>query len=206
MIRTVRTGALSAVVGMMVAVTLISGPAMAAGEKVAQIDTRASVVKWLGKKVTAQHNGTVRIKGGTVEFKGDQLIGGRFEIDMNSISNEDLKDPEWNGKLVSHLKSDDFFSVAKHPVATFKITKVKELKKKDATHEITGDLTIKGITHPVTFPAKVETKNGKTSAKASLKVDRTKWNVRFRSGKFFEGLGDKMIHDDFQLDLEILSL
>jgi polyisoprenoid-binding protein YceI len=160
----------------------------------------------LGKKVTGQHNGTVALKSGKVDLDGKTLKGGKFEIDMNSIVVEDLKDPTYNAKLTGHLKSDDFFGVAKFPTSTFVITSVKPVKnEKDATHEITGDLTIKGITQPVTFPAKVEFKDGEAHAKGKAMVDRTKYNIRYGSGKFFENLGDKMISDNFEMDLDLAA-
>jgi polyisoprenoid-binding protein YceI len=170
-----------------------------------EVDSSKSSVRWLGKKVTGAHNGTIALKSGQVELDGKNIKGGVFEIDMGSIIVEDLKDPEWNKKLNDHLKSDDFFGVATHPVSTFKITSVKPLKKKDSTHEISGDLTIKGITHPVTFPAKIEVKGNEASAKGKVTVDRTKYNIRYGSGKFFDNLGDKMINDEFQLELDLKS-
>lgn len=182
---------------------LIATPAFA---KTVDIDPAKSSVRWLGKKVAGQHNGTVAVQSGQVELNGDQLKGGQVTIDMRSIKNEDLKDAEYNAKLVGHLKSDDFFAVEKNPTSTFKITAVKPLKnRKDATHEITGDLTIRGTTHPITFPAKVEVKKGEVSAQGKLTVDRTKYNVRYGSGKFFENLGDKMINDTFELELNLVA-
>lgn len=168
------------------------------------IDTNTSKVQWLGKKVTGQHNGTVKLKSGTVDIEGSNIKSGNFDMDMTSIVVEDLKDATYNKKLTDHLKSDDFFGVDKFPVSSFKITSVKPIKnKKDGTHEITGDLTIKGVTHPVTFPATVEVKNGVATAKGKAVIDRTKYNIRYGSGKFFQNLGDKMIDDTFQVDLDL---
>lgn len=171
------------------------------------VDPAQSSVRWLGKKVVGdKHDGSVAVKSGQVELEGNELKGGEVVIDMGSIKNDDVKDATYNAKLTGHLKSDDFFGVATHPTSQFKIKSVKALKgRKDATHEITGDLTIKGVTHPVTFPAKVEVKNGIASAKGKLVVDRTKYNVRYGSGKFFENLGDKMISDEFELDIDLKS-
>jgi polyisoprenoid-binding protein YceI len=175
-----------------------------AANKTMQIDTTQSKVGWLGKKVTGQHNGSVALKSGSIEMDAKGIKGGQFEIDMTSINNEDLKDAGYNKKLVDHLRSDDFFSVAKHPMSTFVIKSVKPLTgNKDATHEITGDLTIKGITQPVTFPAQVEVKGNKASAKGKVVIDRTKFDVRYGSGKFFQNLGDKMIDDNFEITLDL---
>lgn len=177
-----------------------------AAAKVMTIDAAKSTVKWLGKKVTGQHEGTIAVKGGSIELEKNNLKGGSIEIDMTTIKNTDLKDAEYNKKLTDHLNSDDFFSTAKNPVATLKIKEAKELKgNKEATHEVTGDLTIKGITHPVTFPAKVEIKDGIAAAQGKITIDRTQYEIKYGSGKFFQNLGDKMINDTFELTFEVMA-
>lgn len=169
------------------------------------VDAANSKLAWEGAKVTGKHHGTINIQSGQLSLDGETLSG-EFAIDMNSIVNFDLEDPQWNQKLVGHLKSDDFFSVDKHPVSTFKITNVAQYEAKEgeqATHTITGDLTIKGITHQISFPAYVNfTENG-VVAEANFAIDRTKWDVRFRSGSFFENLGDKLIYDDIKFELNL---
>lgn len=181
--------------------------AHAAKAQAVKLDLGASTLGWTGRKVVGPHNGDIKIKSGQIEVQGEQLKGAQFEVDMATITDEDVKDPEYNKKLVGHLKSDDFFGVAKHPVSTFKMTSAKPLAKAEgnATHEITGDLTIKGITHPVTFPAKVEIKDGKAQAEGTMNVDRTKYEIRYGSGKFFQNLGDKMIDDNFQVQFKIVG-
>ena len=171
--------------------------------KTENLDVKRSVLNWTGSKVTGKHNGRVWLKSGKVDLEKNSLKGGEFVIDMSSIKNDDLKDPSYNAKLVGHLKSDDFFGVASHPTSTFKITSVKPLNKDGNTHEITGDLTIKDITKSITFPAKVDVKGNKASAKGKLKVDRTQFDVKYGSGKFFENLGDKMINDEFEIELDL---
>ncbi len=186
---------------LILAATLMTAPAFA---KTAAIDLSQSSVKWTGKKVTGQHTGVINLKSGEVDVEKNALKGGSFEVDMDSIKVEDIKDAENNGKLTGHLKSDDFFGVAKNPTSKLKITSVKEIKgNPEATHEITGDLTIKGITHPVTFPAKVEIKDDSASATGKVTIDRTKYDIKYGSGKFFENLGDKMINDTFELDVAL---
>ena len=185
------------------AALMIALPLLASAKPVA-IDTATSKLSWVGKKVTGQHNGTVNLKGGEIDLEGSTLKGGQFEIDMSSIKVLDITDAKNNEKLTGHLKSDDFFGVDKHPTAKFKITSVKPLKgKKDANVEVTGDLTVKGQTKPITFPAMVDVKDGKGFAKGNISVDRTLFNVRYGSGKFFENLGDKMINDNFDIALDL---
>jgi polyisoprenoid-binding protein YceI len=171
-------------------------------------DTQKSVVKWSGKKVTGEHNGTVSMADGSLQVENGKLKGGSFEIDMNSITNADLTDVEYNAKLVGHLKSDDFFAVDKHPKAVFKITKatpVTNAKADAENYTITGDLTIKGITHSITFPANVKITDNKAEATAKFDVDRTKYDIKFRSGNFFQNLGDNMIYDNFTIDLKLVA-
>ena len=183
---------------------LIVALPLIASAKPVSIDTSTSKLNWVGKKVTGQHNGTVNLKSGEVDLDGSAVKGGQFVIDMTSIADTDLTDAKNNAKLTGHLKSEDFFGVEKNPTATFKITSIKPVKgKKDANVEVTGDLTVKGQTNPVTFPAMVEVKDGKASAKGNISVDRTKFNVRYGSGKFFDNLGDKMINDSFDIALDL---
>lgn len=173
-----------------------------------KVDVAGSTLKWHAKKVTGEHLGNLTLQSGDIQVNGNKVVGGTFVIDMASITCTDIKDQGSNTKLVNHLKSDDFFSVEKHPTATFKITSVKPIAnaaagKPNAT--VTGDLTIKGITNPVSFPAVLSVKNGVAAAKADVTIDRTKYDVRYRSNSFFENLGDKAIYDDFTVSLDVTA-
>lgn len=167
------------------------------------VDTAASSVQWIGKKILGQHNGTVTLKTGRIEVAGGKIMGGKFEIDMTSIKNLDLTDAKKNGDLTGHLKSDDFFGVEKHPISSFTIKSVKP--GKDGTTELSGDLMIKGVTEPYSFPAKVELKDSLLTLTAALKIDRTKFNVRYGSNKFFDNLGNKAINNEFDLDVKVIA-
>ena len=168
-----------------------------------EIDTKASKITWNAKKVTGEHSGNVSLNGGNVWVEKNAVVGANINIDMNTITCTDLTDAEWNKKLVGHLKSDDFFSVEKHPKASFEITSVKKGNGGDYT--VDGKLTIKGITNDISFPAKVNVSNGVVNANGTAKLDRTKWDIRYGSGKFFEGLGDKMIYDEFEITFDITT-
>jgi len=173
-----------------------------------QVDPKASKVKWLGKKVTGEHDGAIQIKEGTLVATGKFVTGGKFLIDTTSITVEDLKDEEANGNLVGHLKSPDFFSAEKHPTAAFEVTKVEPLTngKDGATHTVTGNLTIKDITKPLSFPAKITVTPTTVTADAkNVAVDRTLYEIKYGSGKFFQGLGDKVISDQFWLDIALVA-
>ncbi|MCE9624741.1 MAG: YceI family protein [Deltaproteobacteria bacterium] len=173
---------------------LIAFPILASAE-VYQLDLQQSQIAWVGKKVTGQHNGMVSLKSGQVTLDGQKITGGEFAVDMKTIKVLDLPDGP-NQKLTNHLFSEDFFSVEKNPESQFKITAIKDLGKNQVS--ITGDLTIKGIKKPVTFPATLSFQGDTIQADGTLKLDRTQWDIRYGSGKFFQGLGDKLISDSFQ--------
>ncbi len=166
-----------------------------------KVDTAKSTVKWLGKKVAGEHTGTIAIKEGNLVAEKGKITGGKVVIDMQSIVDTDLTDAEWNAKLIGHLKSDDFFSVATYPTSELVLTKVES---NGNNHTFTGNLTIKGITNPVTFKA-TSAKDGKSTVyKGTLTVDRSKFNVRYGSKSFFANLGDKVIYDEFTLDFTLV--
>lgn len=162
-----------------------------------EIKTDASKVVWKGYKVTGSHEGTIGIKSGDLVFEGDKLTGGEFVIDMTSITVTDLEG-DYKGKLEGHLKSDDFFGAANHPTASLLFTNVEPSGKN--AYSVTGDLTIKGITNPINFIISIYG----SKATASIKIDRSKYDVKYGSTSFFDGLKDKAIYDEFDLvsDLE----
>lgn len=165
------------------------------------VDTAKSSVKWVGKKVTGEHTGTIAIKEGSLVAENGKISGGKIVIDMNTIVDKDLTDPEWNGKLIGHLKSDDFFAVATHPTSELVLTKVETTGN---NYSFSGNLTIKGITNPVAFKA-TSAKDGKvTTYTGTLTIDRTKFNMKFGSKSFFENLGDKVVYDEFTLDFNLV--
>tara|TARA_B100001758_G_scaffold45980_1_gene36851 strand:+ start:8 stop:592 length:585 start_codon:yes stop_codon:yes gene_type:complete len=166
------------------------------------INITKSNVKWYGDEITGkQHYGSLKFKEGNIILTGtgkisDKIISGNFVVDMTSLNVEDLTG---RGKtsLEGHLKSDDFFSVNKFNFAYLKILKSND--PVNGVQTINGDLTIKGISHPVTFTMEL---NGK-KAKSNLIFDRTKYDVKFRSGNFFQNLGDKLIYDDIKLEVNL---
>ncbi|HUX96222.1 MAG TPA: YceI family protein [Bacteroidales bacterium] len=160
-------------------------------------DTGKSKLEWLGEKVTGKHDGSINLQSGWLTLKDNKIQDGEFIIDMKSITCY-----ENNDKLVSHLKSDDFFSVEKYPVTTLVITGSSSFEKGTAT--VNGNLTIKGITNPIEFKAAYQKKDDGNWYFANIVVDRTKYNVRYGSGSFFDNLGDKTIYDEFKLKVSLL--
>lgn len=166
------------------------------GEK-KEIKTENSTVTWKGYKVTGSHYGTVALQSGHLVFDEGKLTGGEFVVDMTTIVTDDLEG-EYKGKLEGHLKSDDFFGVEKHPTAKLVFTKVKSTGKN--SYEVTGDLSVKGKSAPVTFEMSIYG----NKATANVKIDRTIYDIRYGSTAFFDDLKDKAIYDEFDLvtDLE----
>lgn len=156
------------------------------------VSTTDSKVVWKGYKVAGSHEGTIALKSGTLRFDGETLTGGEFTIDMTSLESTDLSG-EYKDKLDGHLKSDDFFGVSNYPTAKMVFNSVKATGKN--SYEVTGDLTIKGQTHPATFEISVYG----SKASATLKIDRSKYNVRYGSASFYNDLKDKVIYDEFDI-------
>jgi polyisoprenoid-binding protein YceI len=159
-------------------------------------DTVQSKLLWLGEKVTGQHTGTINLKSGWLTWKDNKIVSGEFEIDMTS-----LKESESNEKLERHLKSDDFFGVEKFPISRLVLTGSTQFNKGSGV--INGTLTIKGITSPIEFKAALQEQDNGMWFYANIIVDRTKFNVRYGSGTFFDNLGSKTIFDEFKLKVSL---
>jgi polyisoprenoid-binding protein YceI len=160
-------------------------------------DTTATKLFWLGEKVTGQHTGTLKLESGWLNWLDNKIVSGEFNINMAS-----LKETENNKILTGHLKSDDFFGVAKYPLAKLIITGSTPFDKGSGV--VTGTLTIKDVTNPIEFKATMQKKDEGTWFFANISVDRTKYNIRYGSGSFFDNLGDKTIYDDFKVKVNSL--
>ncbi|WP_027077766.1 YceI family protein [Maribacter antarcticus] len=167
------------------------------GEK-KEVNISQSKVTWKAYKVTGEHDGTIQLKSGHLEMDGKKLVGGEFEVDMTSIIVTDLAAGDGKEKLEGHLKSDDFFGVEKHTTAKLVFMSVENFNKNSYT--VKGDLTIKGITKPITLVVSMF----ENKATATMKVDRSKFDVRYGSGSFFDDLGDKTIYDEFDLVVDLV--
>jgi len=160
-------------------------------------DTEKTTLLWLGEKVTGQHTGTINLQSGWLNWKDNKIVSGEFIIDMAS-----LKDSEKSERLEGHLKSDDFFGVEKFPTAKLTLTGSTAFDKGNGI--VNGILTIKGVSNPIEFKATQQKKDDGIWFFASIVVDRTKYNVRYGSGSFFENLGDKTIYDEFRIKVNML--
>lgn len=168
------------------------------GSYQAKVD--ASTLNWKGNKPTGSHNGTVAIKEGNLNVLDGKLTGGKFIFDMESITVLDLPaDDEYNGKLVAHLKNEDFFDVVNHPTAVFEITSV-------SNNIVKGNLTVKDITKPIEFTSKLSVlADGIELSSDTFKIDRTDFNIQYKSKKFFDNLKDKFIDDEFEISFKVLA-
>ena len=190
---------------LFISVSLMAQPALAATRK---IDTTQTKVKWLGKKVTGAHWGHVNVKEGHLTFEKGKLVGGKFVMDMTSLNVGDIKDPDSNKKLEGHLKNDDFFAVDKFQTATLDIQKVA-YKKGTSSLGIEGMLTIKRISRPISFEASLARleKNQKSPYRGSAKItfNRAHYGIKYKSKSFFKNLGDKMIYDDVEVEVSLVT-
>lgn len=183
-----------------------AGSCFAESAKKVAISPTESTISWVGRKLTGSHSGTVPVKAGEVTLQGDTIASGSFGIDLSGVKVTDISDPKNNAKLVGHLKSSDFFAAELFPTAQFTIDSAAPIANPLPTGEnttIKGRLSIKGISKPIEFPAQVSIKDGVAEARGKAKLDRTQWDIRYGSGKFFQGLGDKLIYDEFEVDFAL---
>ena len=173
---------------------------VATADNIYNIETAQSQITWTGREVsTSSHYGTLDFVSGNFEISNGAIVNGEFIVDMTSINNQDMEGDS-KARLEGHLKSDDFFSVESHPTAVLSINSSELIS--DGKWNVSADLSIKGFTHPVNF----EMISSEDGWSANLVFDRSKYDVRFRSGSFFENLGDKLIYDDIELSVNLTTL
>ncbi|GAA3989466.1 YceI family protein [Hymenobacter antarcticus] len=172
------------------------------------LQPQLSTLGWEGKAVTHGHNGTMNFSAGELLVKGNAVVGGTVIVDMKTMKATDIKDAETQGKFIGHMSGDDFFGAEKFPTSTFKIVSVAPIKgaaKEADNATITGDMTIKGVTQRLSFPAKVGVKDGMAAATGKVTIDRTKFGLKYGSKSFFDSLGDKAINDNFDLTFNVIA-
>ncbi len=164
-----------------------------------------SVINWTGRKVTGEHSGTLKLADGWVIMQEDSIIGGKFIFDMSSIQNTDIESPEWKEKLEQHLMNDDFFFVDSFPHSILEIKNHLQFvgDNYEKIDQIVADLTIRGITHEINFPLEINQDQSIFFTKGTIDINRTLFNIHYKSGTFFEDLGDRMIYDDFTVQFSL---
>ena len=174
-----------------------------------QVDIQQSQIEWIGRKVRGEHSGTLELLLGWVTMNGRTLTGGKFIFDMTSIKNTDIESPEWKLKLENHLKSEDFFNVDSFPQAILEIKKNHSISKEnsyDSTYSVYADLTIRGVTHEISILYQLDKSESNFISIGSVDIDRTLYNIKYKSGNYFLDLGDKIIYDDFTIKFVIYTL
>jgi len=181
-----------------------SGPQVTQGVTY-NVNAAESQIMWTGRKVVGDsHTGTLTVSEGRLMMGGEKLIGGEFTIDMNSLTNTDIEDAKSKGSLEGHLKNEDFFEVSKFPTAKFELVQVQPVTGNDAvTHNLTGNLTMKGVTKSITIPANVIVTDATISAVTpAFDINRTDWGVKYGSG-LTGAVGDKVISDQVALVINL---
>lgn len=176
------------------------------------VATASSSLNWIGYKthIDWSHNGTVAIQEGELKVENGQVVGGTVVMDMNQIVSNDIpKDNENYGKLIGHLASPDFFDVANHPTATFEITSVSDQAGEGTNALVSGNLTLRGITKNISFPANIVVNGDAVDFTApEFTIDRKDWNVMFNSTTALSGMSaaelkDKLIDDNIKLSFAV---
>jgi polyisoprenoid-binding protein YceI len=165
-------------------------------------DPARTKIEWTGKKLTGEHYGEIKLSSGELTLINDKLTGGKFDMDMTSITCTDITDAKSNKRLVDHLKSEDFFSTTRFPRSQFVITSVKP--KSSNEYDVTGDLTIKGKTNTISFPVKLSKTDSEWRGEGTMTFDRSKYDVKFGSQSFYENLGDKLVYDDVDITINLI--
>lgn len=171
------------------------------------VDIQTSVLNYEGSKPTGKHNGTVNLKSGILTFENGNVTSGNVVMDMNSIVDKST-DGEMKTKLEGHLKSPDFFDVAQFPEAKFELVSMTALEKPEngLTHNLAGNLTIKGISQQLTFKAKLTENGNQITVEAPQFVfDRTLFGIKYNSKKFFSSLKDKLINDEIGISFKLVA-
>ncbi len=166
-----------------------------------KIEEKSSSLEWLGKKVTGQHKGQIKLKSGKIVLKGNDLVGGEFHVDMASIMNTDISSKSYRKKLENHLNSKDFFDTENYKSARLVITDV--IFGKGGIYNVSAKLTIKGITRPILFDADLIYEKKKVTMMGSLQFNRVKYGIKYKSGSIFKSLGDKVIYDEVTLKFKL---
>lgn len=186
---------------IMTLIMALSSFTIFAANQTLNVDPSASTLEWKATKVTGAHNGKIKIKSGSLKFNDKDLAGGEFVIDMTSITCEDIESDKFNKKFVNHLHSDDFFSTSKFK--TSKLVIKSATLGKGGHYDVEADLTIKGVTKPIMFKANIDHNGKKATATADITFNRANYDIKYKSGSFFEDLGDKLIHDEVKMNVKL---
>ena len=175
---------------------------------VINIDINNSQINWIGRKVTGEHSGYLKLSNGWIALKNESVTNGILNFDMKTITTTDIESIEWSKKLDEHLMNEDFFFVDSFQTATLKVksSTIQDLYLVNPLHIITADLTIRGITNEISFPISISSLNNTYTANGSIDIDRTLFNIKYKSKTIFPDLGDKFIYDIFTINFSIKTI
>jgi rhodanese-related sulfurtransferase/polyisoprenoid-binding protein YceI len=172
-------------------------------------DTERSLVFWTGRNLFNHHIGTVRVSGGGIELRDGAPVHGSVQLDMTSLACTDLPDPALNAMLIAHLRDEDFFAVARFPQAEVMLNSADPIpgaRPGIPNFQLNGELTMRGVTCALTFPAMIARKSdGAYTAQALITIDRTEWGVLYGSSRFFARLGEHVVNDHIHLHLKVFT-
>ncbi len=173
-------------------------------ESVYEVDKQVSLVRWTGSNFVGKHTGFISIGNGIFVTNNNEVVDGHIDLDLNTIVCNNYKNDDWNKQLVDHLKSEDFFSVEQFPNAEFELTSIEKAEKEFA-YTVSGQLTIKGTTNDISFPARINVSEDKMLILGKATIDRTRWGITFGSGKFYENLAGELINDEMEVRFELIA-
>lgn len=168
-----------------------------------KVITASSTADWHGAKVTGEHFGAVDIASGNFMVENGKPVSGELKVDLETISNKDITDEKMQKMLLDHLKSEEFFGVAVQKEAVFTLKSFEPVS--GDRYKVTGDLSIKNITNEIIFEADVVSQGDMLMISANIELDRTLWDMKFGSGKFFADLGDKLVYDNFDVEINLVA-
>ena len=169
------------------------------------VDIENSDIDWIVRKITGEHSGTLNISDGFVIWNGKSITGGKITFDMTSIQNTDIESREWKEKLEKHLMAEDFFFVDSFPHANLEIKNHRQTvdESSEVNNQMIANLTIRGITHEIIFPLEISQSKSIFYAEGTIDINRTLFNINYKSGTLFENLGDRMIYDNFTIQFSL---
>ena len=170
-----------------------------------QLDTKLSSLEWVGSKVTGSHNGLIDFDFGSITLVDGDLTEAKLRVDMNTIRNLDIESEKYRKYLEDHLKDDDFFGVDSFPSSEIIYISSDEGYKADNKLLITCDLIIKGIKNRITFPITSAINDSTAVFSGSVNIDRTIYDIKYKSKSFFPDIGDAFIYDEFKINFNLVA-
>ncbi len=173
-----------------------------------KVDPQRSTVRWIGRNLLNQHDGTVALQEAAIELDQGKLVGGNAILDMNRIICEDISDSAVNKMLIGHLRTDDFFLIDQFPTAQFELNytaTIPDARPGSPNYNIAGAFTLRGSTEPIAFDATLGTNDTDIALQAHFDIDRVLWGSKYGSGKIYEALGKHVVNDRISISFQLIA-